>query len=117
VAIHQTLKQQLRLCELRIVGARPVGQLEALYAELQGRDAGLAEQRLWAEALRLLLFDARHHWRGQAVQGIHRDSYHLEAAFDDLVRCGPMLRHCCGFLDLEPDWLSECFIRWCEEAG
>jgi len=92
-----------------------VGQLEALYAELQGRDAGLAEQRLWAEALRLLLFDARHHWRGQAVQGIHRDSYHLEAAFDDLVRCGPMLRHCCSFLDLEPDWLSEGFIKWCEK--
>ena len=117
MAIHQTLKQQLRLCELRLVGARPVGQLEALYAELQGRDAGLAEQRLWAEALRLLLFDARHHWRGQAVQGIHRDSYHLEAAFDDLVRCGPMLRHCCSFLDLEPDWLSEGFIRWCEQTG
>ena len=92
-----------------------MGQLEALYAELQGRDAGLAEQRLWAEALRLLLFDARHHWRGQAVQGIHRDSYHLEAAFDDLVRCGPMLRHCCSFLDLEPDWLSEGFIKWCEK--
>jgi hypothetical protein len=91
--------------------------MEALYAELQGRDAGLAEQRLWAEALRLLLFDARHHWRGQAVQGIHRDSYHLEAAFDDLVRCGPMLRHCCSFLDLEPDWLSEGFIRWCEQNG
>ena len=94
-----------------------MGQLEALYAELQGRDAGLAEQRLWAEALRLLLFDARHHWRGQAVQGIHRDSYHLEAAFDDLVRCGPMLRHCCSFLDLEPDWLSEGFIKWCEQNG
>jgi len=91
--------------------------MEALYAELQGRDAGLAEQRLWAEALRLLLFDARHHWRGQAVQGIHRDSYHLEAAFDDLVRCGPMLRHCCSFLDLEPDWLSEGFIKWCEQNG
>jgi len=29
--------------------------MEALYAELQGMDAGLAEQRLWAEALRLLL--------------------------------------------------------------
>ena len=99
-----------------IVGAK-VGQMEALYAELQGRDAGLAEQRLWAEALRLLLFDARHHWRGQAVQGIHRDSYHLEAAFDDLVRCGPMLQHCCSFLDLEPDWLSEGFIKWCEQNG
>ena len=91
--------------------------MAALPADQLGRDAGLAEQRLWAEALRLLLFDARHHWRGQAVQGIHRDSYHLEAAFDDLVRCGPMLRHCCSFLDLEPDWLSEGFIKWCEQNG
>jgi len=94
-----------------------VGQLEALPAELHGMDAGLAEQRLWAEALRLLLFDARHHWRGQAAQGINRNSYLLEAAFDDVCRCGPMLRHCCSFLDLEPDWLSEGFIRWCEQNG
>ena len=90
--------------------------MEALPAELHGMDAGLAEQRLWAEALRLLLFDARHHWRGQAAQGVHAESYHLEQAFDDLVRCGPMLRHCCSFLDLEPDWLSEGFIKWCEEV-
>ena len=42
VAIHQTLKQQLRLCELRIVGARPVGEMEALPAELHGMDAGFS---------------------------------------------------------------------------
>jgi len=80
-----------------------------------GMDAGLGERRLWAEALKLMLFDARHHWRGQAVQGIHRDSYHLEAAFDDLVRCGPMLRHCCGFLDLNAEWISAGFVSLCEE--
>ena len=82
-----------------------------------GMDAGLGERRLWAEALKLMLFDARHHWRGQAAQGINRNSYHLEAAFDDLVRCGPMLRNCCDYLDLEPDWMSEGFIRWCEQNG
>jgi len=90
--------------------------MEALYAELQGRDAGLPEARLWAEALKLMLFDARHFWRGQAAQGINRNSYLLESAFDDVCRCGPMLQHCCGFLDLEPDWISEGFIRWCEEV-
>jgi len=94
-----------------------VGQKAAIPADQLGMDAGLPEARLWAEALKLMLFDARHYWRGQSAQGVHRNSYVLEAAFDDLVRCGPMLRHCCGFLDLEPDWLSECFIRWCEEAG
>jgi len=82
-----------------------------------GMDAGLGERRLWAEALKLMLFDARHHWRGQAAQGINRNSYHLEAAFDDLVRCGPMLRHCCDHLNLDADWISEEFIRRCEETG
>jgi len=82
-----------------------------------GMDAGLGERRLWAEALKLMLFDARHYWRGQQGQGVHAESYHLEQAFDDLVRCGPMLRNCCDYLDLEPDWMSEGFIRWCEQNG
>jgi hypothetical protein len=83
----------------------------------QGMDAGLPEARLWAEALKLMLHDARDYWRGKPGHGVHAESYHLEQAFDDLVRCGPMLRHCCSFLDLEPDWLSEGFIRWCEQNG
>ncbi|SHK48196.1 hypothetical protein SAMN05216369_2251 [Marinobacter antarcticus] len=91
--------------------------MEALYAELQGRDAGLGERRLWAEALKLMLFDARHYWRGQSAQGVHRNSYVLEAAFDDLVRCGPMLRHCCDYLSLDADWISEEFIKWCESVA
>ena len=88
--------------------------MAALPADQLGRDAGLAEQRLWAEALKLMLHDARNYWRCQQGQGVHAESYHLEQAFDDLVRCGPMLRNCCDYLDLEPDWLSEGFIRWCE---
>ena len=94
-----------------------MGQMAALPAELHGMDAGLAEQRLWAEALKLMLHDGRNYWRSQQGQGVHAENYRLEQAFDDLVRCGPMLRHCCSFLDLEPDWLSEGFIRWCEENG
>lgn len=88
--------------------------MEALPANQLGMDAGLAEQRLWAEALKLLLLDARNHWRCQPGQGLHRDSYHLEAALDDLVRCGPMLRNCCDYLNLDADWISEEFIRRCE---
>ena len=88
--------------------------MEALPAELQGRDAGLAERRLWSDVLRLLLHDARNYWRGRQGHGVHAESHHLEQAFDDVVSCGPMIQHCCGFLDLEPDWLSEGFIRWCE---
>jgi len=66
------------------------------------------------EALAVAAFDARHHWRGRRPRGSTVTATLLEAAFDDVCRCGPMLRHCCGFLDLEPDWLSEQFIKLCE---
>ena len=80
-----------------------------------GMDAGLGERRLWAEALKLMLHDARDYWRGKPGHGVHAESYHLEQAFDDLVRCGPMLRHCCGFLDLNAEWISAGFVSLCEE--
>ena len=48
-------------------------------------DAGLPEARLWAEALKLMLHDARDYWRGKPGHGVHAESYHLEQAFDDLV--------------------------------
>ena len=92
-----------------------MGQLEALYAELQGRDAGLAEQRLWGEALRLLVSDACSHWQSERVRDFNAENYHFEQAFDDVCRCGPMIRHCCGFLDLEPEWIRAGFVSWCEE--
>ena len=91
--------------------------MAALPAELHGMDAGLAEQRLWAEALKLMLHDARNYWGRRQGQGVHAESYLLEAAFDDLVRCGPMIRHCCDYLNLDADWISEAFIRWCEQNG
>ena len=91
--------------------------MEALPAELHGMDAGLAEQRLWAEALRLLLHDGRHYWRSQSGKGLNPASFVLEAAFDDVCRCGPMLRYLCDHLDTDADWISEQFIKWCEEAG
>lgn len=91
-----------------------MGQKAAIPADQLGMDAGLPEARLWAEALKLMLLDARDYWRGKQGHGVHARSFHLEQAFDDVMRCGPMIRHCCSFLDLEPDWISEGFIRWCE---
>ena len=82
-----------------------------------GRDAAKPETNLWSEALRLLVSDACSHWQGERVRDFNAHAVVLEQAFDDLVSCGPMLQHCCGFLDLEPDWLSEGFIRWCEQNG
>ena len=89
--------------------------MAALPAELHGMDAGLGERRLWAEALKLMLHDGRNYWRSQQGQGVHAENYRLEQAFDDLVRCGPMLRHCCGFLDLNAEWISAGFVSLCEE--
>ena len=72
----------------------------------------MPERTLWAAVLVLLLEDGLSHWRGEKCVTLD-----IEQAFDDVMRCGPMLRHCCSFLDLEPDWVSEEFIRWCEETG
>src|SRR5690554_3490159 len=64
---------------------------------------------LWVAALAQLLRDARCYWRGS-----WNTSIELEQAFDDLVRCGPMVRHVCHWLDIEPLQVTRTFIRWCE---
>lgn len=70
----------------------------------------MPERHLWAAALDLLIRDGQAYWlgknRGQANE--------LEQAFDDLFRCGPMTRHCCRWLDADPQWISNGFIGWCE---
>ena len=68
-----------------------------------------AEMALWASALRLFIEDAQRYWQGKAELGLD-----LEQAFDDLCRCGVMTRYLCGFLDLNPAWVSEQFILKCE---
>ena len=70
----------------------------------------MPERTLWAAVLVLLLEDSLSHWRGKKCVMLD-----LEQAFDDVMRCGPMLRHCCGFLDLDADWISESFRALCEE--
>lgn len=82
-----------------------------------GRDAGLAERNLWGAALASLVDDARAYWQGKGVSGIMPNSVTLEAAFDDVCRAGPMTRHCCGMCGIDPQWLSDGFIRWCESMA
>ncbi|WP_370212566.1 hypothetical protein [Alloalcanivorax venustensis] len=38
----------------------------------------------------------------------------FEQAYDDVVRCGPMLRWCCEWLDQEAEAVSVAFRRMCE---
>lgn len=72
------------------------------------------ERRLWAAALRFLIDDAKRHWQGRRLHLNPTDDDGIDA-FDDLVACGPMLRHCCLWLDVEPEAVSRSFLRWCEQ--
>ncbi|WP_417522342.1 hypothetical protein [Marinobacter sp.] len=71
----------------------------------------MPERRLWAAVMRQLLDDGKTYWL-QKGQRMLQTEY--EAAFDDLVRCGPMTRHVCKWLDVPPWRISEAFIRKCE---
>lgn len=81
-----------------------------LFADAEDYSQGPA--RLWREALCLLLKDAMsYHSEGKTPS--HAKPYDLEQAYDDVVRCGPMLRWCCEWLDYEPEYVSEHFKIWC----
>lgn len=72
-----------------------------------------AYRRVWASALAVLLEDGRAAWRGGGYRaGATRRE--LREAFDDLVGCGPGLRNICDWLDIDPEWISASFVRWCE---
>lgn len=86
--------------------------LDEYCSQLIGSEAGKPERALWAAALALLIADGKAHWLGSGSSA--GEAYELEAAFDDLCRCGPMTRHCCRWLDSNPVAVSEAFIRWCE---
>ena len=79
------------------------------------RPENMAERRLWAAALDLLIKDGQAYWLKPSRQG--NTAIELEQAFDDLCRCGPMTRHCCRWLDSNPVAVSQAFIRWCEQTG
>lgn len=69
-----------------------------------------AETALWASALRCFIEDGQRYWSDKT----RWLSYEHEQAFDDLCRCGVMTRYLCGYLDLNPVWVSEQFIKKCE---
>jgi len=75
-------------------------------------DDGDACHRLWCSTLALLIYDARSYWQGIKGAGVE-----FEQAFDDVLRCGPMLRHLCNHTGHDPQWLSRGFIKWCEQNG
>lgn len=66
---------------------------------------------LWAQVLAQLVRDARGYWNCTTNKDIE-----LEQAFDDVVRCGPMTRHVCHWLDIEPVEVTRRFVRWCESS-
>lgn len=83
--------------------------------ELLGALAGAPEFHLWAEATLLLVKDGLAYWQGKHIHCV--DPAELERAFNDLVACGPMTRHCCEILGLNAEWISRGFIRKCESMA
>jgi len=75
------------------------------------------ELQLWTSALALLVADARSYWQGRRGLSVEADHYQLEQAFDDVMRCGPMLRHLCAHTGHDAVWICEGFTRWCERLS
>lgn len=73
-----------------------------------GTQAGAAELRLWRSALAMLVQDARSHWIGKQDKA----AVYLEA-FNDVCRCGAMVRWLCGMTGDSPEAVSEAFRGWC----
>ena len=73
-------------------------------------------QRLWRACLALLLADARAYWLEKPHQP-GAAGQDLEEAFDDVVACGPMTREVAEWNDLDPEYVSAAFIRWCENVA
>lgn len=67
-------------------------------------------QRLWLETLNKLLRDAQLHCETNHAE----PAYELEQAFDDVMRCGPMTRYVCSWLEIRPETVTETFIRYLE---
>lgn len=65
--------------------------------------------RLWRAALALLVEDAVRHALG-GVNPRQATDYDLEAAFDDICRLGPMLRHLCDKTGDSPEWVRARFM-------
>ena len=88
--------------------------VEAPGSQVVDSETGRAELALWGAVLDTLVRDGQSYWQGK--QWRSGNDVEQEQAFDDLMRCGPMTRYCCSYLDLDPQWISEGFIAWCEMA-
>jgi len=86
----------------------------ALDIQTLGIEGGRSELALWGAVLDALIRDGQAYWQDREWRG--GAEVDREQAFDDLVRCGPMTEHCCAWLDLDPQWISEGFIKWCDMA-
>lgn len=77
--------------------------------------------RLWRAALGLFLADAMYHHCGRPTRQGGSQPEDLaeicQAAFDDLTRCGPMVRWLCDHVEIEAEYLSEKFNRWIHEQS
>ncbi|WP_303288239.1 hypothetical protein [Marinobacter sp. SS8-8] len=72
-------------------------------------------QRMWRAALANLLGDARAYWVNRKYQpGANLSD--LSEAFDDVVACGPITRRFAWWNGLNAEYVSEAFIRWCEDS-
>ena len=83
--------------------------------EAYERPEDMPERDLWAAALELLIKDGQAYWRNASRR--REVAIEQEQAFDDLMRCGPMTRHVCRWLDADPVKVSEWFIQWCESKA
>lgn len=75
-----------------------------------------ALHRLWRSVLNALLEDAGRHWQGKRPNSVMIREYELEAAFDDVLRLGPMTQHVCSMTGDDPEAIRDAFVRWCELA-
>lgn len=83
----------------------------ALFEELEAD----GYQRLWRAALSNLLGDAYAYWIGKRTQPAATVE-DLREAFDDVLECGPITRRFAWWNDMDPEYVSAAFIRWCEDT-
>lgn len=97
-----------------MAAALVVGRGSGVDGGAQLPEADMPERYLWAATLEQLIKDGKTYWLDTSKQ--KKGVIELEQAFDDMVRCGPMTRHCCAFLDPDPQRITEDFIGWCEST-
>ena len=71
--------------------------------------------RLWRAVLNQLLSDAATYAKGRRLP-VGETLQAMEAAYQDVTECGPMLRHVCAQQhdDIDAEAVAEGFRRWCD---